>query len=170
MRVCRYFPRPRPGLMRRVNAQVPHRRPFHCAKAQFITIDDDGLPVASQTEIRIGEPHEAYVYIEPDISNAIRSSITRQTGMGLVQDLKKLSLDFNHKSLYFAHKAVPYPRLEITQNLPRQNTGDTSPATLWLSGNWHALTLDGTPDEDFERASRDSAEELKDTLEALKHT
>ncbi|KAM9873726.1 hypothetical protein VDGL01_12205 [Verticillium dahliae] len=42
------------------------------------------------------------------------------------------------------------------------------PATLWLSGNWHALTLDGTPEEAFERTSRDSAEELKDTLEKLK--
>ncbi|KAG7102944.1 hypothetical protein HYQ44_017032 [Verticillium longisporum] len=42
------------------------------------------------------------------------------------------------------------------------------PATLWLSGNWHALTLDGTLEEAFERTSRDSAEELKDTLEKLK--
>ncbi|KAI0006445.1 hypothetical protein F4779DRAFT_21058 [Xylariaceae sp. FL0662B] len=169
VRACRSVALQRPGLKRRVNAQISHNRSFHRAKAQFTTINHDGFPVSSETEIRVGEPHEAYVYIDPDIGDAIiKSSLVRQTGMGLTQDLEKLPLDFNHKSHYFAHKALPFPRLEITRDLPRQTTGDISPATLWLSGNWHALTLDGTPDEAFERASRDSAKELEDTLEKLK--
>lgn len=36
---------------------------------------------------------------------------------------------------------VPYPRVQIDRDLPRQTAGDTSPATLWTSLKWHALTL-----------------------------
>lgn len=82
---------------------------------------------------------------------------------------------------------MPLPRIDIPQNLG-QSHGNLSPATLWLSGNWHAITLDGTPDgqyfnqnnllgnsdfliffiESFERMSRESASELKGALEKLK--
>lgn len=65
------------------------------------------LPVSSETEIRVGERHEAYIYVKPDIGNAVRSSITQQLGMGLAQDVKKISLDFNHRSRYFAHSSFP---------------------------------------------------------------
>ncbi|KAK1978687.1 hypothetical protein LZ30DRAFT_632689, partial [Colletotrichum cereale] len=75
---------------------------------------------------------------------------------------------FNHKSRHFARRTLLFPRVEISQDLLRQTTGDISPATLWLSGNWHVITLDGTPDEAFERASRDSVNELEGTLEKLK--
>ena len=37
------------------------------------------------------------------------------------------------------------PRIDILRDLPQSN-GNVSPATLWLSANWHAITLDGTPD------------------------
>lgn len=43
-------------------------------------------------------------------------------------------------------ESVPYPRLVIEQELPRQNTSDMSPATLWLCGVTNYITLDGTPD------------------------
>ncbi|OHE93874.1 hypothetical protein CORC01_10773 [Colletotrichum orchidophilum] len=65
-------------------------------------------------------------------------------------------------------KQIKFQLAEADVDLPRQTTGDISPATLWLSGNWHAVTLDGTPDAVFERASRDSANELEGTLEKLK--
>ncbi|KAK1994355.1 hypothetical protein LX36DRAFT_660654 [Colletotrichum falcatum] len=161
---------PRPLLLWRPrpkwhgNAQ---KRPFHRATAQFITIDSDGHPVSGKTEIRVGQPNESYVYLEPNIGNAIKSSVLRQISIGLTHN-KKLPLKFNHKSRHLSHGDLPVPQVHITQDLPRPTTADISPATLWLSGNWHAITLDGTPDADFERASRDSADELKGTLEKLK--
>ncbi|KAH7248632.1 uncharacterized protein BKA55DRAFT_569599, partial [Fusarium redolens] len=45
---------------------------------------------------------------------------------------------------------------------------DMSTATLWLTGNWNAITLDGSPDEDFERMSRETAVKLKGALDKLK--
>ena len=89
-------------------------------------------------------------------------------------------------------ESLPFPRIDIRQNLG-QPESKISSATLWLSGNWHAITLDGTPDgqytnqvsfsrksnqltlfflliEAFERASRESASELKSAFERLKHS
>lgn len=107
MRACRYSPRPRPELKSRLKAQASHSRSFHQAKAHFTTMNHNGFPVSCETEIRVGESHEAYIYVEPDIGNAIISSITRQTGMGLTRDRKKLSLYFDHRSHYFAHSSFP---------------------------------------------------------------
>lgn len=89
-------------------------------------------------------------------------------------------------------ESLPFPRIDIHQNLGQPDSKISS-ATLWLSGNWHAITLDGTPDgqytnqlsflrnsnqltsfflliEAFERASRESASELMGALERLKHS
>jgi hypothetical protein len=83
---------------------------------------------------------------------------------------------------------LPLPRVDIDRDLPKQSNtySDISPATLWLSGNWHAITLDGSPDgrssskssntwpsnlgliETFERKSRESAQELRGVLDKLK--
>ena len=46
-------------------------------------------------------------------------------------------------------EALAYPRIVIEQALPRQSQGNTSPATLWLWGATHSITLDGTPDGRF---------------------
>ncbi|KFH44879.1 hypothetical protein ACRE_043200 [Hapsidospora chrysogenum ATCC 11550] len=94
----------------------------------------------------------------------------QQAGIGITQDLKKLPMLFHHKSRHFSHSTVPYPRVEIAQDLPRQTTGDTSPATLWTSFNWHALTLDGSPEGEFEKLSRESGEDWKELLETLSRT
>ncbi|UNI24945.1 hypothetical protein JDV02_010660 [Purpureocillium takamizusanense] len=178
MRSCCHVAAPvrRAGLASRVRAtgvaNAPWRRAFHQAKARFTTIDRKGVPVSYETEIRIGDAHEAYIYIEPDVGDAIRSGIARQLGgFGLTQGATgKLALRFHHGSLHFAHKSLPLPRVDIDRDLPRQSGSysDVSPATLWLSGNWHAITLDGSPDESFERASRESAQELRVALEKLK--
>lgn len=45
-----------------------------------------------------------------------------------------------------SEESVPYPRLAIEQQLPRQDIGDSSPATLWLCGATNCITLDGTTD------------------------
>jgi hypothetical protein len=39
-----------------------------------------------------------------------------------------------------------FPRLEIPRDLPRQSSDNKSPATLWLDGKMHEITLNGTPD------------------------
>jgi hypothetical protein len=39
-----------------------------------------------------------------------------------------------------------FPRLEIRRDLPRQSGDNKSPATLWLDGKMHEITLNGTPD------------------------
>ncbi|KPM46105.1 hypothetical protein AK830_g424 [Neonectria ditissima] len=142
-------------------------RSYHGAIAKFTTIDPHGKPTSYETGIMVGEPNESYVYVEPEVGNAIRSAVIRQLGSGATDQLQTLPLQFNHNSRHFAHKHAPLPRIDIPQNLGQQDR-DVSPATLWLSGNWRAITLDGSPDEDFERMSRDSAVELKGALERLK--
>ncbi|ROT36756.1 hypothetical protein SODALDRAFT_334952, partial [Sodiomyces alkalinus F11] len=85
-------------------------RSFHQAKARFTTIDPRGLPVSYETDIKVGEPHEAYVYVDPEIGNAIKSSAMQQNRIGVTQDLEKLPLDFNHKSRHFTYSTY-VPRL-----------------------------------------------------------
>lgn len=144
-------------------------RPYHSAVARFTTIDPRGMPISCDTGIMIGEPDENFIYIEPEVGKAIRSAIVHQLGSGALNHSETLPLQFNHNSKHFAYKSLPFPRIDIRQNLG-QPESKISSATLWLSGNWHAITLDGTPDEAFERASRESASELKGALERLKHS
>ncbi|KAI1022183.1 hypothetical protein LB504_007593, partial [Fusarium proliferatum] len=132
------------------------------------------------------------VYVEPEVGKAIRSAIVHQLGSGAFNHSETLPLQFNHDSKHFAYKSLSFPRIDIRQNLG-QPESKISSATLWVSGNWHAITLDGTPDgqntnqvsfsrksnqltlfflpiEAFERASRESASELKSAFERLKHS
>lgn len=80
---------------------------------------------------------------------------------------------------------MPFPRIVIDRDLPRQSPEDDSPATLWLSAKAHAITLDGTPDgmqenlpcsifpvsnsmvEEFERMSRETGSELAEAMKKL---
>lgn len=45
--------------------------------------------------------------------------------------------------------ATAYPQITIEQDLPRQNKGNQSPASLWLWGASHSITLDGTADRGY---------------------
>lgn len=47
-------------------------------------------------------------------------------------------------------ESLPFPRIDIRQNLG-QPESKISSATLWLSGNWHAITLDGTPEGQYSK-------------------
>ncbi|KAF6830716.1 hypothetical protein CPLU01_07173 [Colletotrichum plurivorum] len=147
-------------------------RSFYAAKAQFITVDDKGVTTPFETEIRIGDPGQALIYIEPRLGDAIRSAVAQQVGLANTQDLKKIPMVFRHTSRHFSHGTVPYPRVEISQDLPRQpgTKDDTSPATMWTSLKWHALTLDGSEEDEFEQLSRQSGEDWKELLEMLSRT
>ncbi|KAF5716029.1 hypothetical protein FMUND_6541 [Fusarium mundagurra] len=145
---------------------ISHRL-YHNAVAKFTTIDSNGVPVSYDTGIMIGEPGENYIYIEPDIGKAIRRAVFSQTGSSSEAHSKTLPLQFNHRSLCFTPQTLPLPRIELQQNLG-DSKQDVSSATLWLTGNWNAITLDGTPDEEFERLSRETAFKLKGALDKLK--
>ncbi|KAL1854906.1 hypothetical protein VTK73DRAFT_8637 [Phialemonium thermophilum] len=99
----------RSAWLRRVTSRKPagglyfgcrHYRPD---KAQVTVIHAEGMPLSYETDIRLGEPHEAYVYIEPDVGTEIHSSITRQLGLASTRKPEKLSLVFDHLSRHFRH-------------------------------------------------------------------
>ncbi|KAK2593513.1 hypothetical protein QQS21_008779 [Conoideocrella luteorostrata] len=124
-------------------------RALHEAKAKLVTFDTKGSLKTQILDIFIGEPHEAFVIFHKEVGLALKSAITKQTGICLSSDPEKFPLTFYHETLHFAHATVPYPRIVIEQDLPRQNTTKVSPATLWLWGASHSITLDGTPDGEF---------------------
>ncbi|KAL5608392.1 hypothetical protein FOBRF1_008889 [Fusarium oxysporum] len=122
-------------------------RLYHNAVAKFTNIDKKGMPVSY------------------DI--AFRRDVVSQLGSDGAHQVVTLPLRFDHRSLHFIHQSFPLPRIEIHQNLG-DSKHDVSSATLWLTGNWNAVTLDGSPDEDFERMSRETAVKLKGALDKLK--
>jgi hypothetical protein len=79
-------------------------RSYHSAIAKFTTIDANGQAIGSETGIMVGGPKEGYIYVEPEVGNAIKSAIIRQLGWDAA-DIKTLPLQFHHDSLHFAHSA-----------------------------------------------------------------
>lgn len=86
---------------------ISHRRSYYAAKAQFTTLNEHGRPVSSDIDIRIGDPDEAYVYVDPGVGKAIKSLIVRQGGTEpeTRRELKTLPLSFDHKSRHFFHSS-----------------------------------------------------------------
>lgn len=82
---------------------IPLSHSYYSATAKFTDIDPKGAPVSYDTGIMVGEPHQSYIYVEPEVGNAIRSSIIRQLGSGVSSSSATLPLQFNHKSRAFAH-------------------------------------------------------------------
>ncbi|EFY92276.1 hypothetical protein J3458_000871 [Metarhizium acridum] len=150
------------------NRAFQFRRAFHDAKAEFITFDAKGSLKTRNLDIIIGEPHQAYIMFDKEVGFAMKSAITKQTGICLTSDPEKIPLTFFHETLHFAHAMVPYPRVTIERDLPRQNATNMSPATLWLWGASHCITLDGTTDHKFEESARESYERLKGAAELLR--
>ncbi|KAF4979904.1 hypothetical protein FZEAL_3985 [Fusarium zealandicum] len=99
----------------------------------FATIDPRDMRTSCDTEIMVGEPGESYIYVEPEVGNAIRVAIA-QLGSSVSNHSETNELE-----------SLLFPRIDISKNLG-QTKSKISSATLWLSGNWHAITLDGTPD------------------------
>lgn len=81
----------------------PWFRSYHNAIAKFTTIDPKGVPVSYKIGIKIGEPNESYVYVEPEVGNAIKSAIIRQLGSDRSDYRETLPLQFNHNSRHFSH-------------------------------------------------------------------
>ncbi|KAB5582978.1 hypothetical protein GE09DRAFT_1049901 [Coniochaeta sp. 2T2.1] len=89
---------------RRSGPNAQWRRANHRVTARFTTIDPKDTPVSYESEIEVGDPHEAYVYIEPQVGNAIQSAVMRQMGFAAAtQAPEKLALRFNHVSRHFSY-------------------------------------------------------------------
>ncbi|RDL37113.1 uncharacterized protein BP5553_04546 [Venustampulla echinocandica] len=145
-------------------------RAIHTATAKFITISPQGAPATREVEVYLGDPEEAFVLLDPEICQAFKRGTMLQGGCSMAHDQYLYPLKFHHDTRHFSHESSLYPRLEIPQDLPRQSDTNSSPATLHTYGATHAITLDGTPDEAFERSLRESAQRLQPILDELKDT
>ncbi|EGX92886.1 hypothetical protein CCM_04258 [Cordyceps militaris CM01] len=157
---------------------------YYSAKVDFITLNSKGSLTSKQIDIFIGDPGQAFVIFSKDVGFAMKVAITQQSGMSLVSDPERVPLTFFHESRHFAHNmcsavptvikptvlldVAPYPRIAIEKDLPRPNRTNTSPATLWLWGASHSITLHGTKDHEFEESSRESHVRLKGAADLLK--
>lgn len=139
-------------------------RAFHKAKADLTSLDKNGLPSTERIDIFIGDPGESYIIFDKSVGATMAAAVRPQASPSLEQ----VPLTFFHESRCFATQAASYPRITIKQDLPRPNGTSVSPATLWLWGASHSITLDGTEDHEFELASRDSHHQLKGVAELLK--
>ncbi len=144
-------------------------RNFYAATGSFVSLDSHGSPVTEEVKIFHGDDHEAYVVIPPEIGYALQAGSLLTNNMSRYQDPERHALTFFHETKSFAHGMQPFrdcllenvsltegvgteatspsfPRLEIPRDLPRQNDGNQSPATLFLVGVSHTIALDGTLD------------------------
>lgn len=92
-----------PCLTRGTIKLTPRFRSCHSAIAKFTTIDSKCLAVSHETGIKIGEPDESYMYVEPEVGNAIKSAIIHPLGSGVTGYDKTLPLQYYHDSRHFAH-------------------------------------------------------------------
>lgn len=157
-----YAPRPFRAAIRRPCATV---RACHNATAKFTKLEPDGALATKEVTISVGDPGEAYVLIPTEIGYALRAgSCLTSSPSALPKRPDRFALSYFHDTQHFAIGNHPpciiwlllisqssdsspdCPRLVIPQQLPRQSTANTSPATLYLYGVMHTIALDGTPD------------------------
>ncbi|KAI1054427.1 hypothetical protein LB506_010623 [Fusarium annulatum] len=131
-------------------------RLFHSAVGTFSNVDSKDCNAG-----------ESYIYIEPRVGHEIAFAIVRSTAPNLLHDYETIPLQFNHESFHFSHQNLLFLRVDIPQNLGHSSNG-VSPATLWLSGHMYPITLNGSPDEAFERMSTETGAKLKGALDKLK--
>ncbi|RDA83858.1 hypothetical protein CP532_1191 [Ophiocordyceps camponoti-leonardi (nom. inval.)] len=160
------------GLVRPTGSALapPRRRAFHQATA-LVSLErapvrykhsrwpepEDGaageeeeLPREYETEIWVGDKYESFVYLKPEVGSQLLSDIVRQRGAkdGLQVRSRKMGLKFYHHSRHFSHRSLSLPRLRLNFDLPMTPAsyrGVTS-ATLWMTGQWWAITLNGGED------------------------
>ncbi|KAH8686623.1 hypothetical protein GQ44DRAFT_780937 [Phaeosphaeriaceae sp. PMI808] len=127
------------------------RRAFHDATAEFTKLGPEGTFVTKEVSIRVGDPGDAYICIPPEVGYALQASgCLTNSPSALPKLLDRFALSYFHDTQHFALDLSPScPRLVITQQLPRQSTANTSPATLYLYGIMYTIALDGTPDAEF---------------------
>ncbi|CZR37397.1 uncharacterized protein FPRO_02343 [Fusarium proliferatum ET1] len=122
-------------------------------------------------DIKIGNAGESYIYIDPRVGHEIRSAIVRSTAPNLLHDYEPIHFNLitNPSTFHIVSivKNLLFLRVGIPQNLGHSSNG-VSPATLWLSGHMYPITLNGSPDEAFERMSTETGAKLKGALDKLK--
>ncbi|TVY54664.1 hypothetical protein LCER1_G003651 [Lachnellula cervina] len=155
---------PRARISARAFNRITLHRANHSATGRFITISPQGAPVTREIEVWLGDPGEAYIMFDPEISRAFQAGSMLQGGCSLAQDQELYPLNFYHDTRHFSHKSSPYPRLEIPQDLPQQSQAHSSPATLHSYGFTHAITLDAG----FHHSMRESIQRLQPVLDELK--
>ncbi|KAF2788604.1 hypothetical protein K505DRAFT_314615 [Melanomma pulvis-pyrius CBS 109.77] len=162
-------PRPfRAGIRRPCFAVAA--RTFYHATAEFTKLGSGGTLVTEEVSIRVGDPEEAYICVPTEVGYALQASgpLTNSSS-ALSKRLDRFALTYFHDTRHFALDLSPgCPRLVIPQQLPRQSTANTSPATLYLYGLMHQIALDGTPDAEFAEIASTILPDLGVVLDRLK--
>ncbi|KAL3953687.1 hypothetical protein ACCO45_011643 [Purpureocillium lilacinum] len=118
-------------------------RAFHQRKAHFVVRRTDGNLHSQPLDVFMGGSQDAYVVIDRNIGHALAP---RETICQTAAGVKVLSSSTTTPITLLTVLSAAYPRIVLDQDLPRQSTAVTSPATLWLWGATNAITLDGTAD------------------------
>lgn len=150
--------------------------------ASLAMIDKKGLVVSREIEVTMEEPGDASVMLDKSEGFSIKRAIDEQIGLSLTADPEMVPLVFYHNSRHFAHRgsiypqflifitktdicfqqeSMPYPRLTLNQDLPRQTSTNESLATLWTWGVTHCITLNGTEDREFFLTQRSATEKYQ---------
>ncbi|KAF2497352.1 hypothetical protein BU16DRAFT_559103 [Lophium mytilinum] len=145
-------------------------RACHTATAEFTDLGPDDTLVTKDISIGVSDPGEAYVLIPTEVGYALPvGNCLTSSSSALPKPPGRLRLMYYHDTQHFALDSSPVcPRLVIPQQLPRQSTAKTSPATLYPYGEMHTIALDGTPDAEFAHLASTVEQEIGDALDQLK--
>ncbi|EFQ91164.1 hypothetical protein PTT_12075 [Pyrenophora teres f. teres 0-1] len=162
-------PRPLRAVIDR-RSRAAAARWCHSTTATFAKPSLEGIVVNKKVSIAIGDPGEAYVCIPAEIGYALQASRSLARNPSTPPNRPdRLALSYFHDTQHFALDSSPdCPRLVIPQQLPRQSTGNTSPATLYLYGVNHTIALDGTADAEFAEMASTIIPRIGGALERLK--
>lgn len=97
------FVLPRARVFTRSIRKLTLHRFHHSATGRFITINPHGTPVTRPIEVWLGDQTNAYVMLDPEISQAFQAGIMLQDGCSLSQDQELFPLTFNHETRHFSH-------------------------------------------------------------------
>lgn len=94
-------------------------RLHHSATGRFTTISPQGTPVTREIEVWLGDPGDAYVMFDPEISRAFQTGTILRSGGSLAKDQELSPLNFHHKTRHFSHGILAYitAALELTHTV-----------------------------------------------------
>ncbi|KAI9676751.1 MAG: hypothetical protein M1829_002846 [Trizodia sp. TS-e1964] len=141
---------------------------------KFVNIDESGKQITQDVKLIYGSPTQSFILISPEIGHALQAGGGGKPPISVSMEDKNQPthpLTFFDKTRSFAHDehSPQFPRLEIPFDLPKQSSGETSSATIFLSGVSHEIALDGTPDAAFAALARESIELLQPAMDKLKN-
>ena len=76
---------------------------MHSRKAEFVTKDTHGSLESRIVNVWLGDPHEAFTLIPPEIGNAFKAAQLWQSGSTMTKDPDICPLTFYHNTHHFAH-------------------------------------------------------------------